>query len=84
MSPSFLVKILCYTWRPFTITLASSAIICAGLCLILKRYQSVERVDVQHYPSTRSTDCYNHFRIRQETAQIIADDARVMVKGLHA
>ena len=31
MSPSFLVKIVCYTWRPFTITLASSAIICAVL-----------------------------------------------------
>ena len=23
MSPFFLVKILCYTWRPFTISLAS-------------------------------------------------------------
>ena len=30
VSPSFLVKILCYTRRPFTSTLASSAIICAG------------------------------------------------------
>jgi hypothetical protein len=30
MSQSFLVKMLCYTWRPFTITLASSAFICAG------------------------------------------------------
>ena len=27
MSPSFLVKLLCYAWRPFTITLASSAFI---------------------------------------------------------
>jgi hypothetical protein len=27
----FLIKILCYTCRPFTITLASSAFICAGL-----------------------------------------------------
>ena len=36
MSPSFLGKILCYTWRPFTIKLASSAIVCAGLCLDLK------------------------------------------------
>ena len=47
MSPSFLVKILCYTWRPFTITLASSAIIYAGRCLILKwLYYSKERVDI--------------------------------------
>ena len=36
MSLLFLVKIFFYTWRPFTITLASSAIICAGHCLILK------------------------------------------------
>ena len=36
MSPSFLVEILCYTCGPFTITLASSAYICAGRCLILK------------------------------------------------
>ena len=39
LSPSFLVKIVCYTWRPFTITLASSAIICAGRCLILTSAQ---------------------------------------------
>ena len=32
MSPYFLVKILCYSERPFTITLTSSAIICAGRC----------------------------------------------------
>ena len=62
MSPSFLVKILCYTWRPFTISLASS---------------TLSRI------STRSTECYNHFRIRQRPVQIIADDARLMVKGLH-
>ena len=31
MSPSFLVTIPCFTWRPFTITLASSVIIRAGL-----------------------------------------------------
>ena len=29
MSPSFLVKIICYTWRPITITLAFT---CAGRC----------------------------------------------------
>ena len=34
MSPSFLVKIS-YTWRHFAIKLASSAIFCAGRCLIL-------------------------------------------------
>ena len=27
MSPSFLVNIFCYTWRPFTITLTSSAVL---------------------------------------------------------
>ena len=36
MSPSFLVKILCYACRSFIVTLASSAIICASRCLILK------------------------------------------------
>ena len=35
MSLSFLVKILCYTCRPFTITLTFSAFICAGRCLSL-------------------------------------------------
>ena len=30
MSPSFLVKILCYIYRSFIIKLASSAYICAG------------------------------------------------------
>ena len=72
MSPSFLVKILCYRCRPFTITLASSGIICNGRCLILNACSV-----------TRSTKCYNHFRIRQQLAPIIADDASVMVKGLH-
>ena len=32
MSPSFLVKIICYICRPVTITLVSSAFICAGRC----------------------------------------------------
>ena len=51
MSPSFLVKILCYTWWPFTITLASSAIICAGRCLILKWLKnSEERINVMVMP----------------------------------
>ena len=36
ISPSFLVKILCYTWKHFTIILPSSAIIYAGPCLVLK------------------------------------------------
>ena len=36
MSLSFLVKIQCYLRRPFTITLASSAIIRAGRFLILR------------------------------------------------
>ena len=36
MSPKFLVKILCYTRRSFTISLALSAFIFAGRCLILK------------------------------------------------
>ena len=58
MSPTFLVKIVCYTWRPFTITLASSAIICAGHCLILTSGLTIP-------------------------AQIIADDASVIVKSLH-
>ena len=35
MSPSFFLKILCYTWRPFTIKLVSLTIICAERCLIL-------------------------------------------------
>ena len=35
MCLSFLVKILCYTWRPFTITLASSAFIYDGRCPII-------------------------------------------------
>ena len=30
MSPSFLVKILCYTYKSFTSTLAPSVYICAG------------------------------------------------------
>ena len=36
MSPSFLVKILCYKWRSFAISLPLSAIIFAGRYLILK------------------------------------------------
>ena len=54
MSPSFLVKILCYAWRPFTVKLASSAIVCAGHCLVLrrilgpKRYESGERRRLQN------------------------------------
>ena len=36
MSPSFLVKTICYTWRPFIIKQASSAIVCAVCCLILQ------------------------------------------------
>ena len=49
MYPLFLFKIVCYTCRPFTITLASSAYICAGHCLILKwLYHLVKRVDVLH------------------------------------
>ena len=115
MSQSFLIKILCYTSRPFTITLVSTAVICAGRCMILKWLQLlVEEVDdlhdVEHVKismktllkkwrlckqplpitcstssrtSTRSTECYNHFRIRQRPAQTIADDGSVMVKGLH-
>ena len=35
MFPLCLVKILCYTCRPFTNTLASSTYISAGPCLIL-------------------------------------------------
>ena len=47
MSPSFLVKILCYTWRPFT--LVSSTFICAGHYLILKWLSHlVEWIDVEH------------------------------------
>jgi hypothetical protein len=33
MYPLFLFKIVCYTCRPFTITLASSAYISADFCL---------------------------------------------------
>ena len=36
MSPSFLVKILCYTFRPFANKLTLSACTRAGRCLILK------------------------------------------------
>ena len=36
MFPLFLIKILCYTYRPFTFKLASSVFICAGCRLILK------------------------------------------------
>ena len=32
--------------------------------------------------STRSTKCYNPFKVRQRPAHIIADDASVMMKGL--
>ena len=42
MSPSFLVKILCYRCRPFANKLASSAYICAGCCLILKSLQDTQ------------------------------------------
>ena len=41
MSPSSLVKILCYTWRPLIITLTSSAFICAGRC----RHQTTTSTD---------------------------------------
>ena len=50
MSPSFPVKILCYAWRPFTITLASSAIICASRCLILKSSENFNEKRRRHYP----------------------------------
>ena len=77
MSPSFLFKILCYTWRPLTITLPSSVFICARRCLILMwLYHLVMRVDVLD-------EHYNHFRIRRRPAEKNADDARVMVKDLH-
>ena len=39
MSLSFLIKILCYACWPFTITLASSAFICAGRPDECQRYQ---------------------------------------------
>ena len=42
MSPSFLIKILRYTWRPFAVSLASSAFICAARCLILKSSTSTD------------------------------------------
>ena len=33
--------------------------------------------------STRSTECYNQFMIRQRPAQTIAEDATWMAKALH-
>ena len=71
MSPSFLGKMLCYTCRAFTTTLASSAFICADSAVVVEFGKA-------GCCSACST-CYNHIRIRQ----MLAEDARVMVKALH-
>ena len=62
MSPSFLVKILCYTWRPFTITLTSSAIMCslsdpddASMCNLELYSHSVPRWGISNLLNSRAT-----------------------------